>query len=367
MTSYNLRLGTQTFAGRYQFTTNTLLVETAQAIRAMGSDILKFYLGRDYPRQYRIRLGPGITNLTTLVRDEPSVRTVLGLPFRHVFAWAYSFTPGGDTYWKDGMSATEQAREYAEMHALTRHLLTCYSGTGKRFYLGHWEGDWHLLTDYVTTNNPSPTAIQGLRDWLNTRQRAVDDARRETPHAGVDVFLYAEVNRVRDAMLHGPASNQRLVNAVLPGVPDLDYVSWSSYDGQDLDRAELHRTLDYIESQLSTHKAARIPGRRVFVGEYGWGSLSPEAQEPRVRAYLGRLLDWGVPFALFWEIYNNEPGRAFALIDEQGRPTPTHGLHARFLLEARQAVARFAETHGRVPTATEFAALALPLLAKPGR
>lgn len=113
------------------------------------------------------------------------------------------------------------------MHDLARHLLTRYAGTGKRFYLGHWEGDWHLLQDYVTTNNPSPMAIQGMRDWLNTRQRTVDDARRDTPHAGVEVFLYAEVNRVRDAMRNGPESNQRLVNAVLPAVPELDHVSWS--------------------------------------------------------------------------------------------------------------------------------------------
>ena len=48
---YNVRIGTQTFAGLYQFTTNTLLVETAQAIQAMGSDTIKLYLGIDYPRR----------------------------------------------------------------------------------------------------------------------------------------------------------------------------------------------------------------------------------------------------------------------------------------------------------------------------
>jgi hypothetical protein len=42
---YNLRVGTQTFNGQYQFTTNTLLVETAEVIRGMGSDIVKLYLG----------------------------------------------------------------------------------------------------------------------------------------------------------------------------------------------------------------------------------------------------------------------------------------------------------------------------------
>src|ERR1039458_7205178 len=36
--SYNVRVGTETFSGLYKFTSNTLLVETAQAITNLGSD-----------------------------------------------------------------------------------------------------------------------------------------------------------------------------------------------------------------------------------------------------------------------------------------------------------------------------------------
>src|ERR1035441_5767359 len=43
--SYNMRVGTQTFSGLYKFTTNTLLVETAEAITNLGSDTIKFYMG----------------------------------------------------------------------------------------------------------------------------------------------------------------------------------------------------------------------------------------------------------------------------------------------------------------------------------
>src|ERR1041385_2818439 len=39
--AYNARIGTQTFSGQYKFTTNTLLVETAQAITNFGSDTIK--------------------------------------------------------------------------------------------------------------------------------------------------------------------------------------------------------------------------------------------------------------------------------------------------------------------------------------
>jgi hypothetical protein len=366
VSAFNLRVGTQTFAGKYQFTTNTLLVETALAIQTMGSDILKFYLGRNLPRQYGITLPTAVDSLTTLARDEPSCRTVLNLPFRHFLVWAYCFSPGGDAYWADGMSATERQHEYEEFYAFAGHLLTSYSGSDKHFYLGHWEGDWYLLPGYVTTTNPSPTAIQGMRDWLNTRQQAVDDARRDFPHTNVKVYAYAEVNRVRDAMVNGPDSNQRLVNQVLPAIANLDFVSWSAYDGQNLEPTELHRTLDYIASQLSTNKAATIPGRRVFIGEYGWGgSLSSLEQLPPTRRFIRATLAWGVPFVLFWQIYNNEPDRAYWLIDAEGRFTPCYKLHARFLKDARQNIARFHQQHGRLPNDTEFADLAMPLLNDP--
>jgi len=43
-----MRVGTQTFGPSYQFTTNTVLVETAEAILGMGSDLVKFHLGRGW-------------------------------------------------------------------------------------------------------------------------------------------------------------------------------------------------------------------------------------------------------------------------------------------------------------------------------
>ena len=78
-------------------------------------------------------------------------------------------------------------------------------------------------------------------DWYNTRQKAVDDALRDTPHTNVFVYAYAEANRVRDAMVNPAGSNQRLVNMVLPYATNIDFVSWSSYDGMNLGAADLLR------------------------------------------------------------------------------------------------------------------------------
>ena len=363
---FNVRVGTQTFGVKYQFTTNTSLVETARAITNLGSDIIKFYAGKGISSQYKFALSSSITSLTLLARHDPSCRRVLDMPFRHVLLWTYPFVAASDAWWKDGYSASEARQEYAEIYDFTRYLLTNYNNSGRRFYLGHWEGDWYLLNNYDASVNPSPTAIQGMINWLSNRQRAVDDASRTVAHSNVWVYHYTEVNRVRDAMLNGNTNNQRLVNAVLPYVTNIDFVSWSSYDGQNLGAADLQATLDYIDANLPDAKASAIPGKRVFVGEYGWGgSLSSELQEPPTRAYMQKLIAWGTPFILFWELYNNEPGKQYWLIDTNGLKTPCWHLHQRFINQSQLRVARFKEVNRRLPNDSEFAALAAPLLNQP--
>ncbi len=363
---FNVRVGTQTFAPRYQFTTNSTLVETAEAILSTGSDVIKFYLGRGISGQYGITLPAGITDLTALVRNEASFRKVFDLPFRNYVVWTYAFSVPGDAWWKNGFTSANGQKEYDEIYAFTRYCLTNYNQSGKSFYLGHWEGDWYLLNNYDTSGNPSPTAIQGMIDWLNNRQRAVDDAMRTVPHTNVSVFLYTEANRVRDAMLNGPTNNLRVANAVLPYVTNLDFVSWSSYDGMNLPAADLTATLNYLEANLSTNKAAAISGRRVIIGEYGWGgTLSSAAQEPVTRAYMQRLLSWGPRFILFWEIYNNEPNAAYWLIDSNNVKTACYFLHQRLISQAKMESARFLEANGRLPGDAEFGALLRPLLDQP--
>src|ERR1017187_5747512 len=301
--TYNVRAGTQTFAGLYQFTTNTLLVETAQAISEMGSGVIKFSLGTEVSRQSRINLGPNITNLLTLVRDEPSYHQVLDMPFQHFVMWAYPF---GNAWPFDGYSVSERADDYREIYDLTRYLLTNYNSSGKTFYLGHWEGDWYLLPNYNTSTNPTMTAIQGMIDWLNNRQKAVDDARSATPHSNVEVFNYTEVNRVLDATSGNTNINQRVINSVVPFVTNLDCLSYSSYDVMDASASTLWSTLDYMQSMLPTNKASAIPGARLWIGEYGWGTLDNTTQEQNSRAYIQRLLSW-------------TPGPRFILRSEERR------------------------------------------------
>lgn len=371
--SYNTRIGTQTFSGLYQFTTNNLLIETAQAIYGMGSDNIKMYMGANFPGKYHTNLAPGITSLMTLARNEPNCRTVLDMPFRRIIAWAYPLSNPDAPFQNGTYTATEAANDYREMYDLTRYLLTNYNNSGKTFYLGHWEGDGYLSVNNWSTN-PPPAELPAMVAWLNNRQKAIDDAKSATVYSNVNAFGYSEVNRVRDAMLNGPDNNQRSINYVIPYVTNLDYVSYSSYDAQNLSTANLYATLDYIEAHMPTNKAAVIPGERLWIGEYGWGkSQTPDQQEPTVRAYIQRLLNYpnhALPFILFWEIYDNEllgdgSDAFFCLIDTNNVKVPCWYLHNRFINQARLLTAQFKETNGRLPSDSEWLALASPLLDQP--
>jgi hypothetical protein len=270
--SYNVKVGTETFAGLYKFTANTLLVETAQAITNLGSDTIKCYVGPDTSVQSGVTLAPSITNIMEIVRNDPSYHQVLDMPFRHFILWAYPLSTG--IPFQDGnYTPTEQANDYREMYDLTRYLLTNYDNSGKTFYLGHWEGDGYLKVSNWTTN-PSPAVVTAMIAWENNRQKAVDDAKAATVSTNVSVYYYAEANRVRDAMLNGPDNNVRMIDSVIPFVTNLDYISYSSYDAANLSASDLYTTLDYMEAHFPTNKAGHVPGERMWIGEYGWGGNS---------------------------------------------------------------------------------------------
>ena len=369
--AYNVRVGTETFAPLYKFTTNVALVETAQAITNLGSDTIKFYLGTGASYQSGVTLPAKVTNLLTLVRDEPDYHQVLDMPFRHFIMWAYPFA-NSDEWWGSGYNATQGANDYREIYALTQYLLTNYNNSGKTFYLGHWEGDGYLEVNGWTTN-PSMTTIQGMIGWLNNRQQAVDDAKRATTYTNVMVYNYAECNRVQDALNNGPSNNERVINYVVPYVSNLDCLSYSSYDSQNLSSSDLYTTLNYMESMLPTNKAPTVPGPRMWIGEYGWGYESVATQEPLDRSYIQRLLGWtrngqGLPFLLFWEMYSNyNPNGAtnFCLVDYTDSKVPSWYLQHYFFNAARLLTAQFKEINGRLPTDTEFSAMSMPLLNQP--
>jgi len=201
-------------------------------------------------------------------------------------------------------------------------------------------------------------------EWFNLRQKAIADAVKETPHHDVDVYYYIELNHVRKSL---DDERPTIVNTVLPHIKT-DYVSWSSYDittvaakqSGEKGKQRVLDALDYIEKHLPE---SDIPGKRVFVGEYGFNLQQVEdadAQKGCAAKIIKWSLEWGCPFVLYWELYCNEiekstgEHRGFWLIDQDGDKQPAWYLHRDFLKRANRFVTGFEKKHGRLPSQTEY-------------
>jgi hypothetical protein len=232
--------------------------------------------------------------------------------------------------------------------------------------VGHWEGDWYLLPNYDAAYVPSDARLNSMIQWYRTRQNAVDEAIRVTPHNNVEVYTYCEVNRVVDAM----NGLKRIVNKVLP-FTNVDFVSYSSYDAQSLSQSEYNSVLNYIEGNLPSRP--HIAGKRVFIGEMGKNAVelgSSKSQHESVnRDNIRKAITWGAPFVLYWEMYNNEISngvqKGFWLIDDKNEKWPLYYTYQSFYNKAKTWVAGQKKLLNRLPTREEYRSWASNALINP--
>ncbi len=359
-TPFSLSVGTQSIGIRYKFTNENGLVESAKEIALLGCDTLKIALTPHYVSDYQLSRDAQIRSLNDLVRLKPSYTEVMDMPFRNILLWVYPFSDTKSAFNVGKISDSEAEAIYREMYDFTAFVLRRYSGSGKSFFFGNWEGDWHVLRENFTYNlDPEPESLQGAIQWFNLREKAVADARRDTPHSDVNVYYYIELNHVRKTMEEGKPS---IVNRVLPYIRT-DYVSWSSYDvskpaailGGEKGKDLFFKALDFIEAHLPP---SDVKGKRVFIGEYGFELTSfhsPERQNDLTASIMKWSLEWGCPFVLYWELYCNEvdpdsgQNRGYWLIDNKGVKQPVWFLHQRFLARARTFVNDYKCKHGELP------------------
>lgn len=374
--SYNYILGTQAIGGPYQHTKGNRLIEQAENVRGMGSNLLKISLAQGAAPNYgSTEAARGAKTTLDYIKAAPAVQQALDMDFTYYQAWVHSFT---DAKWRDGVSMAEARAYYDEMYALTEWLLQRYSGTGKVFMLGNWEGDWLLLGRQNRELDPSPTAVEGMIAWMKIRQLAVDTARAKVAHKDVEVYHYIEVNLVKKAM----AGRASIAHSVLAEAnPDL--VSYSAYEAikqsvkPDLMsiRQPLEQTLAYLEAQLPPKDGLPFK-RRVFIGEYGYHAdkakpLTVKQQYMKSRFVMQSALALDVPFALIWQMYNNEyaengTSKEMSLIDEGGRKRALYVLHQTYLNEMQAFVADSCRQSGTLPSREAFKAKALKVLNQSG-
>lgn len=302
--------------GKYFLAKEDFLDEGADQILATGSKVIKLYLT---PRRYPWNSQwPG--NISSLVEmaQTPYFRSVFSKPFSTYILTAYAFGRE-DHYWSEGISSEQAADETRQFHDLTKYLLTAYKGTGKTFILQHWEGDWALrhgsLKPYDPTFVPSPTAVKGMIEWLNARQAGIVQARREAGPTDVRVYGAAEANRLEDSMAGKPG----VANSVLP-YTTVDLASYSSYAFLDTPE-RLARAIDYLVAHLPPTAAFGRNAHSVYLGEFGYpenGQGGLDALNKRMDNAFSVVREKGLPWAVFWEVYCNEPMK-------KGLPPPLNG------------------------------------------
>lgn len=373
---FNYIIGTQTVGAKYKFTEESNLVETAKAIKEMGSNLLKFSMSpRYWWENYDIEKNESITSLRDLAQ-EPSMKEVLEMDFKYYQIWLYEFShytqepPGEkrDEYqikFIGGLSDDYAQKSYHEIYELACYLLKTYSGSDKIFMLGNWEADWHLRWDYDKTKTPDPKSVEGMIKWFNVRQKAIDDAKRDTPHSGIEMYHYMEMN-LSELAINNEVS---VTNSVLPFI-NPDYVSFSSYSASNPPNTEaemkqmLTAHLDYINSKIQPKEG--IKGKRLFIGEYGWHeqAFTRDQINERSKWVIKTGLEWGCPFILFWEMYNNEldengKNKGFWLIDDKGEKTPLYHTHQNFYKESKDFLLSYKKEHNRLPSQDEFSKAAV--------
>ena len=362
---FSLSVGTQSIGVRYTFPEDDGLVESAKQIEALGSDTLKIAVTPKYADDYMFPQDPAIDSMSKLVETNPSYFEVMDMPFRNIMLWIYPFSDRYSAFHKGSIPEDEAQSIYDEIYAFTSMLLKRYSGSGKYFFLGNWEGDWHVMREHYDYNaDPAPEAIKGAIEWFNLREKAVADARRDVPHEGVEVYYYIELNHVAKAM---DDDRPTIVNRVLPHIRT-DFVSWSSYDvtkpaammSYENGRKRVRDALDYIEKHLPE---SDVQGKRVFMGEYGFELVNfrnPEVQTNNTASIMKWALEWGCPFVLYWELYCNEidsitgQHRGYWLIDDTGEKQPIYHFHQKFLDKANAFLDAYQDEHGALPKQEVF-------------
>jgi hypothetical protein len=145
-------------------------------------------------------------------------------------------------------------------------------------------------------------------------------------------------------------------------------ISWARSSDREthLRTKNLPKALSYVESKLPPK--AGLDGRRVFIGEYGFAARHvPEKERDRRSRQVMRVgLQWGCPFVLCWQMYNNEfsdgQQNGYWLIDDKGVKQPLWHTHHEFYRKSRRYVVDFRQKKGRMPTSEEFRRFALGIL-----
>jgi len=139
----------------------------------------------------------------------------------------------------------------------------------------------------------------------------------------VHVYGAAEANRLYDSMAGKPG----VANSVLP-YTTVDLASYSCYPSLETPE-RLAQAVDYLAAHLPATAAFGQNAHSIFLGEYGFpenGSGGVAALSERMNNAIAVVNQKELPWAIFWEVYCNEPRAADLPLPLNGK---TNNLNLR--------------------------------------
>lgn len=302
-------------------------MEGAKKISRLGSKSIFVYLTPEFRAQYPDQTSQSWpssdpADLTGLAQTAPFT-TVFSSDFKTIVLTTYTFANNDQV---QGMASCQscQSAEENEFYNLTKYLYSQYAGSGKRFILKNWEGDWIALGGQgvnLTSNIPD-SMVQDMIAWLSARQRGVTRARNEAGSSPrMQVLNAAEVNRVLDYAQHGLT---RVINAVVPSV-NADMVTYSSYDstvfGSDAQTVQQALTLALQTIEKLAPDPLGFGPRRILISEYGlFENQDLDDATWRTQAVLDTAINAGIYGAFLWELFDN------TCTQPNGQPSPVDAV-----------------------------------------
>lgn len=286
-----------------------------------GFHAIRLLLSPGSRREYSLppsRCPEGRSSLSCLVTSEPFSRALSLKTVDTVMFTAYDFTSFPRQRFLDPQFLKANRQQvFDEYRDLAETLMKQYSGSGRVFIIGHWEGDnqvycgssYDFQTDdhkrYACVEQYPEIRLAGLTAWLQIRQEAIAEGRRRAVASGtinVEVYHAVEFNTIfASRKVSGASISSRdykgVLDTAIPSVhPDVcSYSAWES-----VNRNRLTKDLQDIQK-----KCAPAP---VIVGEIG-DRENPDKRYPKIVSSL-QPLKQSIPLVFFWQAFEPAASKA---------------------------------------------------------
>jgi hypothetical protein len=323
------------------------LTAAAGEQRRFGFGAMRIFLGGRYDYLHPLRSPErfaGVARPLTLARilALPRFKSLLERPeLRTLWLTAYpvfDYGQGPDEIdLRRPVSEAEWRREYDQLYEAAVWLYANFGSRDKVVLISNHEADEKLL-EILNAGGAPELAMGNVARDLEVRFRAVSDARRKFPAARLKVLFGAEISLWKLKLAPAPGGKWvkagqgwNALEAVLPRL-SFDLVSFSAWEivAQADVPAALRAALDDIgqrtRPRLSPEGKAFFGDSHVLIGEFGYArewKLLAGAPGTGIDAFLNAVERGRVPYAVYWQLYDNTEGevKGFGLVDGASRMT----------------------------------------------